>query len=179
MKETSSTLFDNPFLDPFASPKGGVMVELGQPLIRLEIPDIRTLIYKTSSSGSLSMINMNQVLTSAGITPRQPILVQDENVGIELNLNILENRTSNVQINSADLPSGQTIGRKIPANAREARDVLHLISSQRAGSSNNAFSINELKKIARNLNIPATGSKDVLVNNIRNYIIDFFDLPRD
>lgn len=171
----------NPFLDPFTTPQGGVVVAAGQPLSRIQIPAIHTLVRKTSeTSGSLAAVNVSDALLRAGITPRQPVLIRDEAIGIEISLSLVGGTSTsieaNTQITPADLQAGQVVGKIIPTNFREARSVLHLITAQRTGNRNAAFNINELKKIARNLDLPANGNKDVLANRIRTSIIEFFNL---
>lgn len=179
--ETTFSAFQNPFLDPYSAPQGGRMANPGQPLQRLQIPPIQTLVRKTTeTSGSLAMVDVSDVLNRAGITPREPVLVQDEQIGIQLNLSLFTTAISNQtpsQVTPAELQTARGVGRRVPTNYREARDVLHLIVPQRTGSRNDAFNINELKRIARNLNLAATGNKDVLANNIRSEIIRFFNLP--
>jgi hypothetical protein len=172
----------NPFLDPFSTPQGGIVAAPGQPLRRLQVPSIQTLVFKTTeNTGNLAAVNVSDALVRAGITPRQPVLFRDETIGIELNLNLfgatpaVAETTS--QVTAADIQTGQVVGRSIPTNFREARSVLHLITAQRTGSRNVAFNINELKRIARNLDLPANGNKDVLANRIRTSIIDFYNLP--
>lgn len=172
----------NPFLDPFSTPQGGTVANQGQPLSRLQIPQIQTLVFKTTeNSGNLAAVNVSNALLRAGITPRQPVLIRDETIGIELNLNLFGTSATvgetPSQITPAELQTGQVVGKIIPTNFREARSVLHLITAQRSGSRNVAFNINELKKIARNLDLPATGNKDVLAHRIRTAIIEFFNLP--
>ncbi|CAN5891690.1 hypothetical protein BH23THE1_BH23THE1_32480 [soil metagenome] len=172
----------NPFLDPFASHPETRVAALGQPLSRIFIPPIKTLIFKTAdNSGNLAAVNVNDALSRAGITPQQPILVSDENIGIELNLNLFGG-SSNVnetpsQVTPAEVQSGQVVGTIIPTTYREAKSVLHLITAQRTGSRNVAFNITELKRIAKNLDLQASGNKDVLANRIRTAIIGFFNLP--
>ena len=172
----------NPFLDPFSTPQGGSVAAPGQPLSRIPIPAIHTLVFKTTEdSGNLAAVNVSDALLRAGITPRQPVLIRDETVGIELNLNLFGTAATSgemtAQVTPAELQTGQVVGKIIPTNFREARTVLHLITAQRTGSRNVAFNINELKKIARNLDLPANGNKDVLANRIRTAIIEFYNLP--
>ena len=172
-----SGLFQNPFLDPYSTPQGGISSITGQPLPRLQIPIIQTLIYRTEETrGTLSLVDVRETLAQAGITPREPVLIRDEAVGIELNLNLFG---AGLHTPTAPVSTGlsaQTLGRQIPTTFREAHSVLNLITPQRSGSKNTAYGINELKQIARNLNIPSTGNKDVLANRIRTEIIQYFGL---
>lgn len=173
-------LLQNPFLDPYSVPQGGKVAGLGERLIQIQVPAIQTLVYKTTNtSGYLAAVNVSEALLKAGITPRQPILIRDETIGIELNLNLLGTGSvsgvTSAQMTPAEL-QGQTVGKVIPRNVREARNVLHMITAQRTGTTNRSFDINELKKIARNLDLPSTGNKDVLANRIRTHIIDYFNL---
>ena len=172
----------NPFLDPFSTPQGATTALPGQPLSRIQIPPIRTLVRKTiDSTGSLTMVNVGEALNRAGITPRETVLVRDETIGIELNLSLfgtaIQEQTPS-EVTPSEIQTGQVVGRRIPTNYREARDVLHLIVAQRTGSRNEAFNINQLKMIAKNLNIQSTGNKDVLANRIRTSIIEFYNLSQ-
>lgn len=183
-QEPQSVIGQNPFLDPFSTPVGGRIGEHGQPLTRLQIPAINTLVFKTvESTGNLLMVDVSDALQQAGITPREPVLVGDEDIGIQLNLNIfgVEGLQTPAQINPAEI-GGQTVGRRLPTDYREARDVLHLITAQRtskrADTQNATFKIAELKRIARNLNLHSGGNKDVLANRIRTAVTDLFAIKQ-
>lgn len=179
-QESSAIMEQNPFLDPFNIPQGGHVSEKGQPLIRLQIPPIHTLVYKTDeSTGNLFMIDAGDAFQQAGVTPSRPILTEEEDIGIQLDLNVFGIDALQIpsQMNPAEI-GGQTLGRNIPTNYQEARNVLHLIVMQRAGSQNAAYNITDLKRIARNLDLSPSGSKAVLANRIRTAIIDFFGMPQ-
>ncbi len=177
-RSSQTGLFQNPFLDPYAVPQGGVASTAGSPLTRLQIPPVETLVYKTGeTTGRLSMVNVSEALTRAGLIPQEPVLVRDETVGIELNLNLFGAALqSPSQVTPMGTAPAQTMGRQIPKDMREARNVLHMITPARAGTKNAAFGITELKQIARNLDLPATGNKDFLANSIRTAIIEYFGL---
>lgn len=172
----------NPFFDPFSELKPGTIVGPDQPLPRIQIPYISTLVSKSQESkGTLIMVNVGEALNKAGITPREPILAVNEGIGIELNLNLFSSTTgmqTPIQMNPTEITGTQTVGRDIPKDAREVRNVLHLITGQRTGSRHDSFNINELKKIARNLNLSTNGNKDAIANRIRTHIEEFFNLPR-
>ena len=182
-QSTDIVALQNPFLDPFNIPKGGSVVKLGQPLSKIQVPNIQTLVYKTAElSGNLAVVDVSEALNKAGITPREPVLFKDETVGIELNISLFGAPPSTQQTQSDISPAittGQTIGRRIPNNYREARDMLHLITAQRTGSKNIAFNINELKQIAKNLHLQANGNKDALAARIRTAVIELFNLQKD
>lgn len=174
----------NPFLDPFSSPPGGIVTVQGVPLSRIKIPAIQTLVSKTAeNSGNLATVSVNDALLKAGITPRQTVLTSNEAIGIELNLNLFGNMPTvgniSAQLTPAELQTGQVVGRIIPTSFPEARSVLHLITSQRTGSRNIAFNINELKRIAKSLGLQAIGNKDVLANRIRTEIVEFYNIQSE
>lgn len=164
---------------------GVITTNPGQPLRRIEIPSVNTLINKPlTTTAPISMVEVGERLRQAGITPKEPVLHKDEAVGIELSLNLFSSNAAPQimsQTNTIDITSGvqgQIVGRYIPTNPKEAKDMLHLISTQRTGKKNGAFGINELKKIARNLDLPATGNKEDIANRIRTHIISFFNLSQ-
>lgn len=170
-----SSLFQNPFLDPYASLEGGTVSSLGAPLSRLQIPPVQTLVYKTDNNrGSLSMVSAPALLSSAVTPSQQPIVVRNEAVGIELSLAAIGTLG---QPPPSTTPGGTAAAQALPTNMREARDVLTMITPQRTGSKSRVYGIYELKQIARNLNLPSTGNKDVLASRIRTAIIEYFNLP--
>src|SRR5690606_18594310 len=84
---TESIITINPFLDPFSTPPGGRLSQVGQPLNSLHIPPIQTLIRKVSGeTGTLTLVNVDEILSR--VTPRENFVVRDENVGIETNLSL-------------------------------------------------------------------------------------------
>lgn len=171
---TESGLFQNPFLDPYATLQGGVVAPVGAPLTPLDIPPIQTLVYKTGETqGGLSLVRVPAALSQTGAATLQPFVVRNEAVGIELSLAALGAPTA-APVGGIPLPS--TV-QALPANMREAREVLTMISAQRTGSKSRVFGISELKQIARNLNLPSTGNKDELASRLRTAIIDYFNLP--
>lgn len=175
---SSAILEQNPFLDPFDIPVGGKISDRNQPLTRLQIPNISTLVFKTEeSAGNLLMINISDALQQVGVTPQRSILPEDEEVGIRLDLNLFgtENIQTASQVNPSEI-GGQTVGRRIPTNYHEARDALHMIVAQRTGKQNYAFGIADLKRIARNLNLSSSGNKDVLANRIRTAVTELFGI---
>lgn len=173
--ESSNFLAPTPFLNPHAVPHSGKITGPDEPLSRIQMPTINTLVSKTiNSEESLTAVNVNDILLRAGVTPRQPVRVKDETIGIELNLNLTG--STNAQISPAELQTGQIMGKAIPTNLREARDALHMITAQRKGTTNKAFAIGELKTIARNLDLPVNGSKDIIANRIRSHVIEYFHL---
>jgi hypothetical protein len=173
-----SGLFQNPFLDPYASLQGGTVSNVGNPLTRLQVPPINTLLYKTEEPrGRLGMVSVPEALSRTGLTTQQPMLVRNEAIGIELSLATMATPGQPPPITSggvAPVPGGI---QAIPTNMREAREVLSMITPQRTGSKSRVFGINDLKQIARNLNLPSTGNKDVLASRIRTAVIEYFNLP--
>jgi len=167
----------NPFLDPFSPPKGGEIAEPNQPLIKLDIPDIKTVIHKTTESlGQLSMVSITKAFTDAGQIPQKQVLGTDQNIGIKLDISMLSVGTKTlVQSNPSEIQTG-TIRGRIPCTPAEVKQNLHLVSTKRTSSTSKNYSITELKQIAKCLQLPASGNKDVLANNIRNYIQELYGL---
>lgn len=174
------TIAVNPFLDPYNTPQGGRLSLVGQQLKPLEIPPIRTLIQKpTDTTGTLTFVNISEALSR--VTPRENFVVKDETVGIELNLSLFgASMTGQAPGGNTpvELQTGQTVGRVIPTNISEALENLHLITGQRTGSKNVAYNINELRQIARNLNLPSNGNKDDLATRIREHVTGFYGIQK-
>jgi hypothetical protein len=174
----AQTIAVNPFLDPYSTPPGGRLSQVGQPLNPLQLPPIHTLIrIPTGATGALTLVNVGEALSR--VTPRENFVVRDETVGIELNLSLFGAAMTGQApggITPVELQTGQTVGRIIPTNFREARENLHLITAQRTGSRNVTYNINELRRIARNLDLPSNGNKDVLAARIRSAVIEFFNI---
>jgi hypothetical protein len=175
---SESGLFQNPFLDPYASLQGGIVSGPGIPLARLQVPPIDTLLYKTGETrGRLGMVNVPEALSRTGTLAHQPVSVWNEAVGLELSLASLSTPGQAPPITTTGVVPVQGAIQAIPTNMREAREVLPMITPQRTGSKSRVFGINDLKQIARNLNLPSTGNKDVLASRIRTAIIEYFNLP--
>lgn len=173
-----SGLFQNPFLDQYTSLDGGVVSPAGSPLVRLPIPQIDTLLYKTGETQNrLRMMNVPESLSRAAHLPQQPILVRNEAIGIELTLPTIGNLTQAPPITTTGVTPVQGVIKNLPKNMREALEVLPMITSQRRGSKSQVFGIEDLKQIARNLDLPSTGDKDVLAARLRTAIIEYFNLP--
>lgn len=167
-------LFNNPYLDPYLDLPGGKSSVVGQSLTPLSIPPVQTLLSKRGKPiGNLNMVQVTDTLARAGIVPEEPVYVREENVGIELNLNLYGAAApSTTQASGLDM--GHAVGRSIPKDFREARNVLQLIVPSRSGSKNTAFNIGELRQIARNLNLPSSGNKEAIANRIRSAVIAYF-----
>jgi hypothetical protein len=150
---------------------GGDMTEPGQPLNRLVIPAIATLI---SGTRTISPALATIALTLGSDELFRPGVEGEIQVGTEINLSVFgKNRFG--QINPAEIPMPGS-GRRIPKNRAEARDDRHLIVSSRAGAKNTAFRVSELKQIARNLGLSLNGNKDELVNRIQTEIKNYYQL---
>ena len=115
---------------------------------------------------------MTERLTKAGATPQQNIILNNEAVGIELDLKMFGGGTTVPQTGTGP----QTLKRRLPTNHAEARDMLPLIQETRSGKKVNAFNVNELKIIARNLNEPTTGNKTDLARRIRAAVMKFYNI---
>lgn len=168
----------NPFIDPYTTIPGGEISKYGEPLIRLSSPNIKTLVYKTQkSAGDLRIIDIADVVRIANIMPDEHILQENSEMGLQLDLNLFgtEGSQSSSQINPAEI-SSKSISRHIPTTYREARDVLHLITDQRTGKTNASFGVTELKRIARNLDLPGIGNKDVLAARIRKAVMTLYGM---
>lgn len=164
-------LFQNIFFDLGASLHEGQPSVVNQRMVPLQIPKINTLIYKTDQN--IPNISRIQVTTSGIPSSSRPT----EASGIVLNLSLAGMTPQmDTQISSYEIPS-QTLGRTPPSNPRETLDMLHLVTGQKAGKRNATYTISELKQIAKNLQLNAQGSKEMLANRIRNHIIEYYNLP--
>ena len=177
MTEPDTYLFQNIFFDPYVSVTTGSVSVTGGPLQRLHVPSVQTLIYKTKEQPkTIPKIQLN--VPAAPVTDLRPVQQKDEPGGIRLNLNLLGITTpaqNEGQLNLSDMES-QSVSEGVPSNVTEARNQLHRITSQKSGSTNKAFTLPQLKKIARNLNLPALSGKDALANSIRSYVMRYFGL---
>ena len=161
----------NPCLNPISP--GGIMSEPNQPLTRLFVPNIATLI----SGAPPIPIELATIALALDVDESNRLVSgNDIQVGTEINLSVF-GKSKFGQINPAEIPVSGS-GRHIPRNRAEARDILHLIVPSRAGAKNTAFRVNELKIIARNLGLSLSGNKDELVNRIRTDIINYFQLQQ-
>lgn len=152
----------------------GAMVQFGQPLRRLQIPNIQTLISTPEQSGVAPIENVSivSVIDTAKFVNHVP--VEGERVlGITI-----DTRIPGQQImapgTSQEQFASQGVGRQIPRSFQEARNVLGMINPGRSGKKGNAFSQAELKKIAQNLSLPSSGSKAELANRLIQAITSFY-----
>lgn len=172
----------NPFLDVTADIPRGELSIAGSPLKKLRLPKITTLIHIVADQpDQLSIGNISATLHQV-IPPNNEVSTQDPGIGTdlgdELNLIGFEETTPLTtvgQTNPAALQSKSMV-RQLPTNMREARNVLHLITAKRKGTSNESFGIAELKTIAKNLNIPAAGNKNVVADKLRTAIMKYFNI---
>lgn len=167
----------NPFLDTNDPPIGGYITSFGEPLSRITVPKINTLIVKIGEyTTMLGMSEASLEFPNVGVNVDN-IIVRNESIGIQLNLNswssVSTERTNSGHIMTS---TGQVVGKRIPRNFTEAREMLQFISPKRTGSENQSFDVQELKQIARNLNLATTGIKEVLANRIISAVNEFFGL---
>lgn len=167
-------LFQNIFFDVLSTVPSGQTSIAGQKMIPLEFPRIDTLIYKTQSvPGEIPRIQG----TVPGVQGR-PVEKQNDIGGIMLNLNLVGVTPQiEAEINPSELQP-KTMGRKLPTTPHEVLNVLHLITGQKAGKRNESFTIAENREIAKSLQLSTQGSKEILANRIRAFIIGYFNLPQ-
>jgi hypothetical protein len=182
-RKASMEFSKNPFLDPYSVPPSGKLANENERLFRVRVPEIQTLIYESTDRPLLlSSVPVSSNLNTRNAIASEPAATDAGNVGIGLDISLLTmgaQPTSPIPKESSSIRSGQTMGRQIPTNMHEARNMLHLISPLRTGKKNEAFNIGELKQVARNLNIPTSGKKEELANRIRSSIVEFFNLPNE
>lgn len=169
----------NPFLNIYNPPKRGELAQFNQPLKQIEIPgQIKTLINRTIvAEENLGEIDVGELLSTPIITPSKPVLIQEGDIGIKLNIDILGTSTTAGKINPIQI-SNET-GLDIPKNYRDARNNLDLIVSQRSGGKNKAYNIKQIKDIARNLGLASSGNKSLIVDRIRGAVIEYFKIQSD
>lgn len=168
---------ENPFLDQYNQPDEGKVSIEGNPLNRIFIPDIETLVSENSRvSRQLPSINIQSLLAKAGQTPVKPAPFNG-NTGIMLDVNLTKNEGSSLPEN-VNLGGTYQTGVKLPTTLEEARDKLALIVPERAGR-NGKFGVNHLQQIARNLGIESHGNKAAIANRIRSAVITHFNLFKE
>jgi len=168
----------NPFLDVYNPPKRGELAKYNQPLKPIEIPgQIKTLINRTIvAEENLGKVDVSELLSTPIRTPSKPVLIEEGDIGIQLNIDILGTTTTG-KLNPSQI-SNET-GTDVPRTYREARNNLDLIVSQRSGGKNKAYNIKQIKDIARNLGLASSGNKSTIVNRIRSAVIEHFKIQSD
>lgn len=63
---------------------------------------------------------------------------------------------------------------ELPQDLNQAYAVLDRIQRNKKGDKNNAFKTGDLKKIAENLGLNATGDKETIANEIRGAVLSYF-----
>jgi len=175
--DASSLVSTNPVLDYQTMVRRGVLVNRGQPLQKIVVPPIRTLIYEsTDKIPSLAMVTVQTALAAENVILNRDAETDATNVGIGLDISLLTLGSQAPSQISSTMGDGRITGRQIPTNMHEARAVINQISPTRAGAKNEAYGITELRQIARNLNIAASGKKEELANRIRKEVMEFFNL---
>ena len=156
---------------------GGEMSEKGEPLSKLFIPPIETLINKPQvSRAELEFSQVPFDITSGGTTPVRTVMEAENPFGVHIDIGI-HGMISPVQyeINPAQI-KGTGTKRPIPTNFPEARSAMGLISNKRSGQKVEFFSLPELRTIAQNLRLPKNGNKDELVNRLISAIKNFYNM---
>jgi hypothetical protein len=163
------------FLDPrTASTLGARLSTEGQPLNRITIPNINTLIYSSGQTqirtGLQGLIVKADIKTAA--LPSRNITDEEKQIGIVIESGIVGQPTP------GSIPHTNTMQdvRQIPTNYAEAYAVRHLISSQRPSKNIKLYGKPELVKIAQNLQLNTSGKKDELSARILTALYSFYDI---
>jgi len=146
----------NQFLDETNPPRSGSLSAQGYRLNPLEFPQMTTLVKKIELSPNVP--EMSIVVKPQGI----PVSSMQDGLSLtNIGMNLFTPSEGSIlgEINPAQLLV-QTSGPKIPTNWEEARKSLKMISTTRSGKKNQAFGFNELKIIAKNLNLESTGVRE-------------------
>lgn len=176
-------MMSNPFLDPEVEISRGKLSIAGEPLRTLILPDISTLISTTENQKEdLITVKLINSFAEQIVVEEEEKPIKNDLVGFELNFDFYDTADLNPgssmsQINQASL--GKTLGNVLPTTMREALNVLHLITPRRKGAANESFGIHELRTIAKSLNIPSNGNKDVLAMRITKTVTEFFNITMD
>jgi hypothetical protein len=162
------------FLDPVIAPTLGAKLSVeGQPLNRIIIPPIKTLIYssnQTQLQTSLQSVIINQDIQKLNL-PSRIISEEEQQIGI-----VIENNMG-FQPTPGSVPQTSAIpgSRAIPTDYTSALANRHLISQGRASKNVKVYNKAELVQLAKNLQINALGKKDELSNRILAALDSFFD----
>lgn len=125
----------------------------------LRLPSVQTIIKKIPISDEpLPVIDYAQKEPPASAA----VGVHPVEIGIELS------------VEDTESPPARQIGERLPQTLEEAYENLDLIKAQRTGSRNRTYNANQLRQIAKNLDLPSTGNKDVLANRIRDKVMEFY-----
>jgi len=151
--------------------EGGRMSEQGQPLFRLNIPNIQTLISRSTETegGALSTVEIASMIANQNFTP----LPVEQAPGIIIDTSI-PGRPSVPE--AGPVITSQTVGRVLPRTFDEVQRSLSLITPTRAGKKNPAYTLSELKIIAQNLSLPSSGvNKESLANLIIRKVTEYYN----
>ena len=149
----------NPFLTGNFS--SGKLTSAPSPLHTLQFPNVTTQIVSlnkhvplTYTSAASSVSSVLQANTTA----------PSESGSLFLNINYSE-PTTPVYSSGAR--------RVLPRNLKEAHDMLDMISDVKSSKSRPIFTTEEIRTIAKNLNIPVHGKKGEIVARIRKAVSDY------
>jgi hypothetical protein len=163
---------ESPFLSTEEPVVGGHLSNPGQPLARLQIPQITTTISRQSEAGtSLSSIDVGEIPIRQ--TNIRPVTAQEQDIGITLDTGI-PGRTEVPGTPQMFAQTTQGVGRQLPRTYEEVRNVISLIAPGRTGKKTNTFLVVELRKIAQNLNLPSSGNKETLANTILQAVRSYY-----
>lgn len=151
-----------------------------EPLSRITLPDIKTLLgsYKsTAETATIGRVTVNDIATRVGGIQ---INVDVTNIGINIDPNLAgaSSHLGGLQTGShIQVVQTKEVGKHIPTNYSEAKSALDQIRPTRSGSKRDAFTLQELKTIAVNLRIDHRGAttKAALAELIKTAVSDYFN----
>ncbi len=145
----------------------------GEPLFRLRIPNIQTLISRRAESErpEIGMVGLQTTVESQKFASKA--IGKEDVIGITIDTSVPGGQGGPVMAETPPILA-QSVGRQLPRTYEEARNNLSLITPGRSGKRTNVYKLDELKKIAQNLNLPSAGNKETIANTIVNAVARFF-----
>jgi len=140
------------------------------PLNRLTIPNFNTLIFQVEGTQeSFISISLNQAVKEYSDQEAVPASTE---FGIKIDVSLTNEVSRGPQsVAEAGLDS-QSVGVSLPRDFNEARNNLARI--QPKAPRKIGYQLDELRRIAQNLNLPSGGNKAVVSNTIIQAIQEYF-----
>lgn len=147
----------------------------GQPLNEVVFPATTTLISRNiTDSSQLSMISLQQYNTKLSNT--RPVDVQDVGIQLDVSLPGQIPGLSSSKINVNQIPTNFS-EQALPRTYDEALGKMDRIDMHKSGKTNMVYNRVEMQQIASNLSLSTTGSKQDLVQRIREAVFRFYNKP--
>jgi hypothetical protein len=151
----------------------GMLTNPDEPLFRLRIPNIQTLISRRveNERPEIGMVGLQTAVESQKFVSKA--IGREDVIGITIDTSVPGLQIGPVMTENQPVLA-QSVGKQLPRTYEEARNNLSLIVPGRAGKRTNVYKLEDLKAIARNLNLPSTGNKETIANTIVTAVTRFF-----